>query len=271
MSQQEQPPNESPGAPVVGEAAVSAAQTDASPVAVESPETGATGEGVPLTAEPTPPAEPAPLAEPPCEPVASAPESAPVSELGAQPPALPEERSQLAEALCQEIREVRTEIRAVDARLKGLEGAINDIAKQLAYIPPQVRLIAGKVDDVGVSISDSRYRALLLGLLGVYDLVDQSLRAAAAAGKAANEGEARGYEVLRTQLRQLLETNGLQEIPAQGAFDPAIHRAVQSVPCEDAACAGGIKEVLRPGFRTASSVLRYAEVVVWKDLPEPPA
>src|SRR5205823_4079609 len=99
-------------------------------------------------------------------------------------------------------------------------------------------------------------------LLVIYDLVDQSARAALVSGNDFPGIHQRNYEVLSTQLAQILAVNGLSPIPADGPFDPAVHRAIERVPVDDALRANQIVELVRPGFRTEQAVLRYAEVRV---------
>jgi molecular chaperone GrpE (heat shock protein) len=81
----------------------------------------------------------------------------------------------------------------------------------------------------------------------------------------AGEGEAspaKSFEVVRLQLEQLLDVNGLRAIEATGVFDPQVHRALSRVTVTDPARHQQIVEVLRAGFRTEQAVLRFAEVSV---------
>lgn len=166
------------------------------------------------------------------------------------------------------VSELRDLLDATQTRLANLEAAMDGTAKQVAFLPPQVRLLAGKVDGLATTISEPRYRAVLLGLLGVYDLVDQVQRTLPPeATSDADALQRRSYEVLRTQLRQILEANGLMEIRADGPFDPQIHRAIELIPVEDPAQADRVVKIVRPGFRTEQSVLRYAEVLVGQFVP----
>lgn len=144
---------------------------------------------------------------------------------------------------------------ALMERMAGLE-------KQVAFLPPQVRMLAAKVDGLSTAITEPRIRALLMGLLGIYDLIDQVLRTLPARMTDADRDHLHNYQVLRAQLEVLLESNGLSEIPADGAFDPLLHRALQSVPVDDPQKADSVLEVVRPGFRTEQAILRYAEVLV---------
>ena len=154
-------------------------------------------------------------------------------------------------------------------RLTALESLAESTSKQLGFLPPQVRALGSKIESVSASLSDSRYRGLLLNVLLIFDLVDQPLRASPSAPGHRLEGEhRRNYEVLRTQLRQILEANGLSDISTEGAFDPEWQRALESVSTDDPANAGMVCRVLRPGFRAANSVLRYAEVSVWSEVSD---
>jgi molecular chaperone GrpE (heat shock protein) len=159
-------------------------------------------------------------------------------------------------------------LHSVDQRLSRLESSLTSVGNQLAFVPPQVRVVAKKIDGIATAISGANYRSLLLGLLGVYDLVDQLVRSTEAeAGRELGADHRQNYQTIRDQLSQLLHLNGLVEIPAEGLFDPRIHRAIQTVPCESEEKSDRIVELIRPGFRSEQSVLRYAEVVVTRYLP----
>jgi molecular chaperone GrpE (heat shock protein) len=185
----------------------------------------------------------------------------------AQPESAPSHAAlELAASTLREVStEVRTQLKALEARLAAVEAAVGELGKQIGFVPQQVRMLAGKLDGLGTSISEPRYRALLLDLVMLHDLVHQMASAHANGQDQVAELE-RHREVLLRQIRQVLATNGLSEIQANGPFDPAIHRAVHSVPSADPAAAGQVLQVVRPGFRTERSVLRYAEVTVGSPL-----
>ncbi len=172
------------------------------------------------------------------------------------------------EQLSTDVRGLQEILFTMQARLTDIETALDATAKQVAFLPPQVRLLGNKIDGAAVSLSEPRYRAMLLSLLGLYDLVDQMSRALPITPSGETETASHNnYEILRTQFRQTLETNGLAEIEARGAFNPELHRAIQRVPCSEPGQAGQVVEVVRAGFRTEQAVLRFAEVIVSQYLP----
>lgn len=165
---------------------------------------------------------------------------------------------------------LRTLIEGLGKRLGAVEVAVGDLGKQIALVPPQVRMLAGKVEGVATSISEPRCRALLLDLLMLHDLARQ-MAGQVPSTSGGNDAEYRRHsEVLVRQIRQVLEANGLSEIGTDGPFDPSVHRAVHSVPCSDPAASGRVLQVLRPGFRTERAVLRYADVAVGSYVPPAP-
>jgi molecular chaperone GrpE (heat shock protein) len=163
--------------------------------------------------------------------------------------------------------DIRQSLAALHSRLERLETAVEATSKQISLLPAQVRTMGLKLDGVATSIAEPRYRDVLLGLLAVYDLVDQILRGLQGMKGTGDEAHAehrRNYDVLRLHLLQVLAANGLTEIPASDVFDPTQHRAVQRVPTADRGLDGQVREVVRRGFRTERAVLRYAEVVVYR-------
>ena len=158
-----------------------------------------------------------------------------------------------------------SELAAIRAQLNNLEQVVGQLAtavdllsERTNLIPKQVRQLGSKVDDMTESISQPRLRDLLHSILLLYDLVEQMSRAVDS-----DVDNGRHYQVLRDQLLQILRVNGITFIPTDGAaFDPALHKAVATLPCETLAEDGQIAQVYRAGFQTERAVLRYAEVVV---------
>jgi molecular chaperone GrpE len=75
----------------------------------------------------------------------------------------------------------------------------------------------------------------------------------------------RGLELVASQLRGVLEGEGLERVIAEGAFDPHEHEAVMSVPGD--VTEPTVLEVVRPGYKLKGKTIRPALVQV--AVPEP--
>lgn len=76
-----------------------------------------------------------------------------------------------------------------------------------------------------------------------------------------------GMDMVRRQLNDFLNSQGVEEIPTTGQFDPNLHDAVAQEECA-AGEEGRILKVTRRGFRLRDRLLRPASVVVSK-VPTP--
>ena len=70
-----------------------------------------------------------------------------------------------------------------------------------------------------------------------------------------------GVRLTRDALLQTLKAEGLEEIPAEGTFDPHVHEALLSQPAEGAE-PGSIVQVVQRGYRLGDTVIRPARVIV---------
>lgn len=69
----------------------------------------------------------------------------------------------------------------------------------------------------------------------------------------------KGIRGVRANLMKILEANGLQEIPAQGKFDPNLHEALCTVDGDEDDM---VAEVFQKGYTLNGKVLRYSKVKV---------
>ena len=76
-----------------------------------------------------------------------------------------------------------------------------------------------------------------------------------------------GMDMVRRQLNEFLASQGVEEIPTTGQFDPNLHDAVAQEECA-AGDEGRILKVTRRGFKLRDRLLRPASVVVSK-VPTP--
>ncbi len=72
-----------------------------------------------------------------------------------------------------------------------------------------------------------------------------------------------GMDMVRRQLNEFLTSQGVQEIPTTGNFDPNLHDAVAQEECAEGE-EGRILKVTRRGFKLRDRLLRPASVVVSK-------
>lgn len=72
-----------------------------------------------------------------------------------------------------------------------------------------------------------------------------------------------GMDMVRRQLNEFLTSQGVEELPTQGPFDPNLHDAVAQEECA-AGEEGRILKVTRRGFKLRDRLLRPASVVVSK-------
>ena len=99
---------------------------------------------------------------------------------------------------------------------------------------------------------------LVTKLLPVLDDLERAIDAAA------QHEEAKvieGVEMTRSALAGALASEGLEEIVADGVFDPHVHEALLSQPVEGAD-SGVIVQVVQRGYRLGDVVLRPARVIV---------
>jgi molecular chaperone GrpE len=70
-----------------------------------------------------------------------------------------------------------------------------------------------------------------------------------------------GVRMTRDQLAALLASEGVEEIAAEGVFDPHVHEAIAAQPAEGVT-SGDVLHVVQAGYRLGDVVIRPARVVV---------
>jgi molecular chaperone GrpE len=99
---------------------------------------------------------------------------------------------------------------------------------------------------------------LVAKLLPVLDDLERALDAAE------HHEEAKvieGVEMTRSALANALTSEGVEEIVAEGIFDPHVHEALLAQPAEGVE-PGSIIQVVQRGYRLGDAVLRPARVIV---------
>jgi molecular chaperone GrpE len=100
-------------------------------------------------------------------------------------------------------------------------------------------------------------------LLGVADNLARALAAAPVAAEGSEKNFIVGVEMTEKELQAVFERNGLKKVdPPKGAkFDPHQHQAMLEQPSTEVA-AGGVVQVLQPGYELFGRIVRPAMVVV---------
>lgn len=102
------------------------------------------------------------------------------------------------------------------------------------------------------------HEGLVKELLPVLDDLERALGAAEVHDEAT---VVEGVRLVQRALADLLAREGLEEIEADGAFDPHVHEALLSQPGEGAE-PGSVLQVVQKGYLLGDRVLRPARVVV---------
>ena len=105
---------------------------------------------------------------------------------------------------------------------------------------------------------------LLLKLLPILDALEQAANIAHTNNQLPKEEIAVGLKMLLKQMRDVLQTEGLEEIPAVGhLLDPSKHEAVNFVERSDIP-ENTITEEVRKGYMLNGKTIRHSLVVVSK-------
>ena len=99
---------------------------------------------------------------------------------------------------------------------------------------------------------------LLNELLPVLDDLERALEAAEQHEEAKLED---GVRLVHRALAEVLRKEGVEEIAAEGAFDPHVHEALLTQP-GDGIESGDVLQVLQKGYRLGDKVVRPARVIV---------
>ncbi len=96
--------------------------------------------------------------------------------------------------------------------------------------------------------------SIVSDLLTIVDDLDRALE------HAGEETEfVKGIRGIRANTMKVLESNGLQEIPSEGRFDPNVHEALCTVEGDEDDM---VAEVFQKGYTLNGRVLRYSKVKV---------
>ena len=114
------------------------------------------------------------------------------------------------------------------------------------------------------TVTSQASERLLLKLLPSLDALRQAVKIANSNDSLPRDEIAMGLKMLQEQLSQVLETEGLEEIPAEGEpLDPDLHEVVSYVETDEKP-ENTVLEEVRRGYKLNGKVIRPSLVVVSK-------
>lgn len=138
-----------------------------------------------------------------------------------------------------------------------------ELEQRVAHLEAQLKRAVADYQNLEKRISEGRSELtsfvgaeLIRKLLPVADHLEQALSGVTEEEK--QSGWVKGVELAAKEFKQVLASEGLGEIPADGVFDPALHEAIDTRDGEN----NMILEVVRKGYNLNGKVLRPAQVVV---------
>ncbi|MBI2597379.1 nucleotide exchange factor GrpE [Candidatus Daviesbacteria bacterium] len=161
-------------------------------------------------------------------------------------------------------------------KVKELEQKIAELDSQLKRAVADYRNLESRVSQGRSELTSFVGAELVKRLLPVLDHLEQALTGISEqdkqSGPALSErselnGWFKGVELAVKEFNQVLAQEGLDQIPADGVFDPALHEAVDTAEGDD----NKILKVVRKGYTLNDKVIRPAQVIVGRksnDHPE---
>lgn len=155
-------------------------------------------------------------------------------------------------------------------KVQELENKINELDNQLKRAVADYQNLEKRVQEGRSELTRWGTGELLVKILPILDHLETVVQSGRQVLSEQSESKDwfRGVELAVKELRQVLQSEGLEEIPAEGEFNPALHEAVdvrEMPPSLDSS--GGpedniILEVVRKGYTLNGKILRPAAVVV---------
>ncbi len=155
------------------------------------------------------------------------------------------------EAMQAELQRMKEEFEAMTDLAQKMEGLYKRAMAD--YQNLEKRIAEGRSEMNSWAVTN-----LLTRIAGVMHYFDQAFK-----GVSEDEQKSawyKGVKMANLQLQQVLQSEGLEEIKADGDFDPTLHEAVDTREGED----GKILEVVEKGYMLNGKILKPARVIVGK-------
>ncbi len=143
-----------------------------------------------------------------------------------------------------------------NTKTKELEEKVASLDNQLKRAVADYRNLEQRVSQGRSELTNYVGAELIRKVLPALDHLEQALIGVTDSEK--QSGWYKGVELAVKELNQVLKSEGLEEILADGVFDPSLHEALVTGEGED----NMIQKVLRKGYNLNGKVIRPAGVVV---------
>ena len=143
-----------------------------------------------------------------------------------------------------------------DIKIVELEQKITDLDSQLKRAVADYRNLEARVSQGRSELTSFVGAELVKRLLPVLDHLEQALSGISEEEK--KSGWVKGVEMAVKEFNQVLIQEGLEEIVAEGQFNPSLHEALDTSDGEN----NMILKVVKKGYNLNGKVLRPAGVVV---------
>lgn len=137
-----------------------------------------------------------------------------------------------------------------------LEQRVSELENQLKRAVADYHNLEKRVSEGRSELTSFMGAELVRRLLPVVDHLEQALSGMSEQDK--QSGWVKGVELAVKEFEQVLASEGLEKIAAEGLFDPALHEAVDTQEGDD----NIILKVVRKGYNLNGKVLRPAQVIV---------
>lgn len=142
--------------------------------------------------------------------------------------------------------------------IKNLEGRVASLEDLLKRAVADYQNLEKRVHEDSMSVVNRSRAELLKKMVPVLDHLEAALNGADEEDR--QSGWLKGVELAVKELNQVLSSEGLGRIEADGQFDPSLHEAVDTMEGEN----NKILKVVGKGYTLDGRVIRPAAVVVGK-------
>ncbi|MBI2334785.1 nucleotide exchange factor GrpE [Candidatus Daviesbacteria bacterium] len=141
-----------------------------------------------------------------------------------------------------------------------LEERVSELENQLKRAVADYQNLEKRVQEGRSELTNFMGAELIKRLLPVLDHLEKVVDGSRSILSEQSESKDwfRGVEMAIKEFKQVLESEGLEEIPADGEFNPALHEAVDTRDGQN----NMILEIVKKGYNLNGKVIRPAQVVV---------